>query len=90
MTWTWLFVWNAFWLISALLYLYLESLPIQGPDSEDRRLRMGGTESESAYRAIYRDEINYPCQRRLRHWQRPSQPEHRRPRRPPGRGSQRF
>jgi hypothetical protein len=43
MTWTWLFAWNACWLICALLYVPLE-------DSEERsRLRSVGTESESAY-----------------------------------------
>jgi hypothetical protein len=90
MTWTWLFVWNASWLIFALLYVYSDSLPKQGPGSEDRRLRTVGTESKSAYGAVGCDEVDYPCRRRLLHRQRLGRPEHRGPRRPPGRGSQRL
>jgi hypothetical protein len=90
MTWTWLFVWNVFWLLFALLYVYSESFLAQPPDSEAMKLRKASTEIKSAYGALGRDEIDHPCRRRLRHLQRLEPREHQRPRRPPGRGSQRF
>jgi hypothetical protein len=54
MTWMWLFVWNASWLIFALLYVSLET-------------KLGGDPPQGGPgRKIERRRVKRPCNRRVR------------------------